>query len=321
MPVLRGLFLLTVVFNILGHTYVMYNDLFFFKYSSLLNYYIYMQQFSFTILANGSNGMENYFFIAGFLTTFVRWRTAAIKPRIDFLKLLVKPYIRMSLFQLLSIALFLLLPLIGYGPFWDDFVGPYLKNCRERWWTNLFYIQNYWASEDACLYHTWLMAAIMQLYVVSALVIWLLIKRPNLGMALIIMMVVCGMAFVGSTVFVKKLPGALSLYLLDAISGPKMWNSLFIQTFDHIGPFCIGLVTGYVIAKYKESLKFKGVTVVVLWCISLASVLAVMCGLYEYRYGNMKMDSSLSILYAMLNRNVYAIFLAWLLIACNTNNA
>ena len=56
---------------------------------------------------------------------------------------------RLTLFQLLMIGLFLLLPVIGSGPFWSDFVGPYLQNCRERWWTNLFYIQNFWASEDA----------------------------------------------------------------------------------------------------------------------------------------------------------------------------
>ncbi|XP_054710710.1 nose resistant to fluoxetine protein 6-like [Uloborus diversus] len=321
-PILRGLFLLTIVLNILGHTYLMYNHLFFFKYSSVVNYYEYMQQFSFTIIANGSNGVENYFFIAGFLTTYIRWKNIVKKPEMNISKLLLKPYIRMTFFQLLAIALFLLLPLIGYGPFWNDFVGPYLQNCRERWWPNLFYVQNYWASEDACLYHTWLMAAVMQLYVISVIIIWFLIKRPNIGITLIILVVICGMAIVGGIVFVKKLPGALSMYFLDQISGPKMWNSLYIQTFDHAGPFSIGLVTGYVVAKHKHNLKFKTVsTMTLFWCIALASVLAVMFGLYEYRYGNIKMNSSLAILYAMLNRNVYTLFLAWFVIACVTDNA
>ena len=62
-------------------------------------------------------------------------------------------------------------------------------------------------------------------------------------------------------------------------------------------------------------------TAAVLWCVALAAVLAVMFGLYEYRQGDVKMDSSLSILYAMLNRNVYALFLSWFVIACVTNNA
>lgn len=320
-PILRGLFLLTVVLNILGHTYLMYNDLFFFKYSSVVNYFQYMQQFSFTLIANGSNGMENYFFIAGFLTTFIRWKKSVNKPKVNITKLLLKPYVRLTLFQLLMIGLFLLLPIIGYGPFWSDFVGPYLQNCRERWWTNLFYIQNFWASEDACLYHTWLLAAVMQLYIVSIIVLWCLIKRPNIGIIVIIMIVISGMATVGAIVFLKKLPGALSLYFLDGVSGPKMWNSLFTQTFDHVGPFSIGLVTGYVVAKHKEKLTFSAFTSTVLWCVALASVLAVMFGLYEYRYGDVKMDSSLAILYAMLNRNVYALFLSWFVIACVTNNA
>ena len=39
-----------------------------------------------------------------------------------------------------------------------------------------------------------------------------------------------------------------------------MWNSLFTQTFDHVGPFSIGLVTGYVVAKHKDRLIFSPVS-------------------------------------------------------------
>ncbi|CAL1293051.1 unnamed protein product [Larinioides sclopetarius] len=321
MPTMRGLLLITIVFNVLGHTYLMYNHLYFFKYSSVINYYEYMQQFSFSLIANGSNGVENYFFIAGFLITFIRWGNSINVPKMHLPKLLFKPYIRMTFFQLLAIALFLLLPLFGNGPFWGDFVGPYLKSCRDRWWLNLFYIQNYWQSDDTCLYHTWLLAAVMQLYVVAMIVVWFLIKKPNIGFILIIIIVICGMAAVGAIVFIHKLPGALSMYLLDGVSGPKMWNTLFIKTFDHIGSFSIGLVTGYFVAKYKNSLKFGTVVTTVIWCVAFACLLAVMCGLYEYRHGDLKMESSLAILYAMLNRNVYALFLAWFTIACVTGKA
>ncbi|GFU44411.1 nose resistant to fluoxetine protein 6 [Trichonephila clavipes] len=321
MPIMRGLFLLTVVFNVLGHTYLMYNHLYFFKYSSVVNYYEYMQQFSFSVIANGSNGVENYFFIAGFLITFIRWRKPIDTPKINLPKLIMKPYIRMTFFQLLVIALFLMIPLFGNGPFWGDFVGPYLQSCRDRWWLNLFYIQNYWQSDDTCLYHTWLLAAIMQLYIVAVVVVWFLIKKPNIGFFLIITIVICGMAGVGAVVFIHKLPGALSMYLLDGVSGPQMWNTLFIKTFDHVGSFSIGLVTGYIVAKHKNSFNFGKVTTTVIWCIALTCLLAVMFGLYEYRHGDLKMESSLAILYAMLNRNIYALFLAWFTIACVTGKA
>ncbi|KAG8197949.1 hypothetical protein JTE90_020324 [Oedothorax gibbosus] len=321
MPTLRGLFLLTVVLNILAHTYLMYNHLFFFKYSSVINYLDYMEHFSFSIIANGSNGIENYFFIAGFLITFLRWRKSADQPKINLPKLLFKPYIRFTLLQLLVISIFLLLPLIGNGPFWGDFVGPYLQACRDRWWLNLLYVQNYWPSENTCLYHTWVLAAIMQLYVLASVVLWFLIKKPNLGFSLIILIIICGMAGVGAVIYVHKLPGALSLYLLDGVSGPKWWNTLFIHTYDHIGSFCIGLVTGYLVAKHKESLKFSRLTTAIIWCIALASLLAVFCGLYDYRYGDKKMEPSTSIIYAMLNRNVYALFIAWFTVACVTGKA
>ncbi|GFR15103.1 nose resistant to fluoxetine protein 6, partial [Trichonephila clavata] len=194
--------------------------------------------------------------ITGFLITFIRWRKPIDTPKINLPKLIMKPYIRMTFFQLLVIALFLMIPLFGNGPFWGDFVGPYLQSCRDRWWLNLFYIQNYWQSDDTCLYHTWLLAAIMQLYIVAIVVVWFLIKKPNIGFILIITIVICGMAGVGAVVFIHKLPGALSMYLLDGVSGPQMWNTLFIKTFDHVGSFSIGLVTGYIVAKHKNSFNF-----------------------------------------------------------------
>ncbi|GIY62995.1 nose resistant to fluoxetine protein 6 [Caerostris darwini] len=176
MPTMRGLLLVTIVGTILAHTYIIYNNLYLFKYMNVVNFYDYMQQFVFSIVANGSNGMENYFFIAGFLITFIRWSKSTNTPKINLPKLLFKPYVRMTFYQLLAIAIFLLLPLIGSGPFWGDFVGPFLQNCRDRWWLNLFYVQNYWPSDDTCLYHTWLLAAIMQLYVVAMILVWFLIK-------------------------------------------------------------------------------------------------------------------------------------------------
>lgn len=321
MPFVRGMLVITVVFNVLAHTYMMYNNLFFYKYSSVLNFMDFMQQFSFTFIANGSNGIENYFFFTGFMLTWLRWNSPFEKVRVNLKSLLIKPYIRMTLIQLLAISLFLLLPLIGNGPFWGDFVGPYLENCRQRWWTNILYIQNYWASEDACLYHTWLLAAIMQCYVGSSVILYFLIRKPNIGIAMMVALIVTGMAAVGATVFVKQLPGALAIYLVDIKTGPEMWNTLFIMTFDHSGSFCIGLLTGYVLAKYKDHFKFRPKIVALLWCITVAALLAVIFGLYEYREGPTQMNSMLAILYAMMNRNVYGLFLAWFTIACATDNA
>lgn len=42
-------------------------------------------------------------------------------------------------------------------------------------------------------------------------------RKPNIGIILIIMIVISGMATVGAIVFVKKLPGALTMYLLDGM--------------------------------------------------------------------------------------------------------
>jgi hypothetical protein len=32
---------------------------------------------------------------------------------------------------------------LSRGPFWDQIVGEEYRSCRENWWTNLLYINNY----------------------------------------------------------------------------------------------------------------------------------------------------------------------------------
>lgn len=32
---------------------------------------------------------------------------------------------------------------IGTGPLWDEKVGAEVERCRESWWTNVLYINNY----------------------------------------------------------------------------------------------------------------------------------------------------------------------------------
>lgn len=36
-----------------------------------------------------------------------------------------------------------LLEQLGSGPIWDLKVGREARRCRENWWTNLFYVNNY----------------------------------------------------------------------------------------------------------------------------------------------------------------------------------
>lgn len=50
--------------------------------------------------------------------------------------------------MVLAIGTFLMLPLIGDGPEWNELVNKNVDVCRSNWWRNLLFIQNFWDFGD-----------------------------------------------------------------------------------------------------------------------------------------------------------------------------
>ncbi|GFQ91479.1 nose resistant to fluoxetine protein 6, partial [Trichonephila clavata] len=71
----------------------------------------------------------------------------------------------------------------GSGPLWPTYdTNPV---CKESWWWNLFFINNYQTSWKQCYTPAWYVAVDMQLYILSPLFLVSLFKRPRFGYGLI----------------------------------------------------------------------------------------------------------------------------------------
>jgi peptidoglycan/LPS O-acetylase OafA/YrhL len=94
-----------------------------------------------------------------------------------------------------------LLPHLGSGPRWNLVVTPVARACAENWPNNLLYINNFYKSDNIvseylfpcwrlklekyfsnqCMNQTWYLAADMQLYLLSPLLVYILWKNPAVG--------------------------------------------------------------------------------------------------------------------------------------------
>lgn len=71
------------------------------------------------------------------------------------------------------------------GPQYGDLVYKNSDLCKENYWKNLLFIQNWMPFEDICATHTFQLAIDMQLYIiVTPLLVWLFYKRPLVGLAI-----------------------------------------------------------------------------------------------------------------------------------------
>ncbi|GBM00701.1 Nose resistant to fluoxetine protein 6 [Araneus ventricosus] len=318
---LCGLRTIIVMLIIYSHTYGYLHILHFQKYSKAANFIRFFDSFTFSGIGNGSVALDSLIFVSAVTITYQRWRFASKESKIKLgvFKLLLHRFLRMSAAQIVAICFFLLLPAFGSGPFWTAYMTPILNNCRQRWWLNLLYISNFWEHTDVCLYHSWILSLIMQLTILGALTIWILKKSKRFGIFFIVLLILSGIIFVAIMTVIHELPGSLAFYMMDKRTFPIAWRDVFTKPFDHMGPFCIGLLTGYFLAVKRDRLEISRTASVILWCSSIVCTTAVMFGLYSYRHGQ-KMETPLATFYAIMHRNVWCLGIAWMVIACTTHH-
>ena len=109
-----------------------------------------------------------------------------------------------------------LLPYMGDGPDWH-FVRRMSKGVRQRWWTNMLYINNYAATTELSIssplmgpVESWYLACDMQMFWISPLFIYPLWRWKKTGIAwisfsFVVFLVVSAKAFI-----VLNLPATLT---------------------------------------------------------------------------------------------------------------
>ncbi|GFU34769.1 nose resistant to fluoxetine protein 6 [Nephila pilipes] len=173
--VVRGIKVLTVIFAIFTHTYALPHPLHLYRFRDTLNFTKFIDELLFGAVANSSVGADSFFFLAGFYFIYNRWRLLK-RPNIFpyILKFISVMFIRMIAIQVLVGSLLFLLPTFGSGPLFQEFVQGPMDNCRNSWWMNLLFIQNFLGPYDICLYQTWILATMMQIFIITAAIVYLM---------------------------------------------------------------------------------------------------------------------------------------------------
>ncbi|XP_029669466.1 nose resistant to fluoxetine protein 6-like [Formica exsecta] len=95
----------------------------------------------------------------------------------------------------------------------------------------------------------------------------------------------------------------------------RLSSVLYYPPWIRIGPYIIGIITGYIVRRLNKKLVLKKKTVILCWCLGTACIIFVLLGFYK---------RNVSILYAAvyvaLSRTLWAIGIAWIVIACFTKH-
>lgn len=133
------------------------------------------------IVINGGNHVQNFFIMSGFLNSLnllTILKNKQLKSLSIFWRIVAYRY-----FRFVPVVIFLMMlnatwmHKIADGPFWDKVTIYERHACRQSFWTNLLFINNYVSNgEMRCMIHTWYLAADFHLSALGTVLLLLAVK-------------------------------------------------------------------------------------------------------------------------------------------------
>ncbi|GFS92345.1 nose resistant to fluoxetine protein 6 [Nephila pilipes] len=120
--------------------------------------------------------VDVFFVLSGFLNTYsILQDYHRSNGNISWINFYVIRFLRLTPGYMMILGLqATLFTHTGSGPLWPTFDTD--PSCRENWWMNLLYINNFQSVYEQCMAWTWYIAADMQLFLLSPLFIIPLIR-------------------------------------------------------------------------------------------------------------------------------------------------
>lgn len=206
------------------------------------------------------------------------------------------------------------------GPVWLHTVGPEQAHCRNSWWTNMLYVNNYVTTSEPCFQHGWYLAADFQLFIVGVLVhviLWRfpIVTKPLLSAAVAVAFVIPAViTYAGrfEGVFMATPESQRYLQWYD-----RQYRNIYIPAYTNAGSFVCGTIGGivYSTAKRERRPMLNNALLRMLWWTAVpVCVAALLSGYVFYAYDLPKPSLAIAV-YAAALKNVWGLYMAAMITA------
>ncbi|CAL1277755.1 unnamed protein product [Larinioides sclopetarius] len=316
LPCLHGIRFLSMTWVIVCHGYMSVAT----AVRNPLDSIDYVDNWSFQIIMNGFFSVDSFFVLSGFLVGYLYFQQAAkTDGKIPWLYFYIHRYIRLTPVYMIVLAFFATVsPFLGSGPLWPDYT--FIQACKDSWWWNLLYINNFQNQADECMGWAWYLANDMQFYIISPLFLIALYRWPKIGYS-----------FLGLFLCITFTANFAITYEYDLVAGmgniveyaqdlqtylPKLmdfFDKIYIKPYTRMGAYLVGLVLAYIVFKRKQNNheKLSSITLWIGWILASGIALACQFGLYHQKLSTIETS-----FYNALSRIGFSLGLAWVIFVC-----
>ncbi|XP_017766098.1 PREDICTED: nose resistant to fluoxetine protein 6-like [Eufriesea mexicana] len=264
---------------------------------------------------------DTFFLISGVLMAY----TALIKNEkssrghFDVVGLYLHRYLRLTPAYAMMIGFYAtLLYKVSSGPHWDQWVGANRDYCRENWWINLLYLNNYIHLPRICMSQSWYLATDMQLVWLSPIFLYPMLKftREIFFWLIFVLGLIASVLIPFLITFSLRLEGTM-LYYKDNTDVANVYIHIYTRVYSRYGSYIIGLALGYFLYKNRSRvLKIRRIYLVLGWLVAAVSgIFIFVCPRWMYfdDYSYDKLEASF---YAGFHRQIFALSVSWLIFCC-----
>ncbi|KAL1505652.1 hypothetical protein ABEB36_005168 [Hypothenemus hampei] len=284
------------------------------------------RNFLYQTIANATFSVDTFFFISGFLLTlgFFRNNDAAKEKNISKTssRSPIIPASISKIFLMISFRFIRLTPAYLFVLVSNEVIMRYIHNnsfftpaiidhitCGKFWWRNVLYINNFYPRAEFCMLWSWYIANDTQFFVIASVLLLTAIRGSK---QLKYVAVAIGLLLITSwlTTFILTIKHHYVARIQDPFA---MFDELYDKPWLRIGPYLIGMVTGYAMYKLNGRIILTAPVVIIGWTLSLACLASLVYGL-----GTRGLVIPASAFYTALGHTAWALSIAWITVACSS---
>ncbi|XP_055326560.1 nose resistant to fluoxetine protein 6 [Sitodiplosis mosellana] len=318
-PCIHGLRAISMAWVILGHTCIIV-----FKYADNMELRkVVEKEFWFQTISNGTFSVDTFFFISGFLVSYIYFRNDH-KGNLDplsqgvgevtagifhFFGLIGYRFVRLTAPYMFVLGLVEVV--MKYFHHNSVFETPTLdhENCPNYWWRNILYINTMFPVEQMCMLWSWYLADDTQFFIVGAFILIIAVKHFKVASTMLI-------AFVVSSWATTSLIAFQNNHIPNTDDPLALFDKIYDKPWTRLGPYMVGMCVGWFLFEYTKGnrkIRMSRTTLVVGWFSSSFCLLWLIYGLY-----NVKLGAFSAAAYSSLSHSAWAMSLAWIVIACSS---
>ena len=251
LELLSGLKFLSIGWVVLGHVLLYY-----FSIATTNNFDTQLDMLDKPVLVLGYGGfyaVDAFFWASGLLLGYLF--TSEVNKNENFstkelMLFYLHRYLRITpVYLFCTLFFWSLMPYIGSGPLWFN-TKKIIGDCEENWYANLLYVSNFiFESDNACLPSGWYLAADMQLFIVSTIIVLVYTKLDRVkGWALIF--ILCCINAIVSGIIAEKYD---LIPVIVAAKGNTYYHDYYYKRpYTRMAPYFLGTGCGFIVYTYRR---------------------------------------------------------------------